>query len=671
MFENNYKKQMDSIVPDEELKAKIKESFYRSSEKKYRKTARIYRIGLAVAACIAIAVSVILIPKNTDNGFTETPAPQNAVKGYLETTDNYDTLYTHFKKLKSQMKNYGDGFYLYTEEYEYVYDEETKYGDQDIGTDSLAKPGTSAGEGKNESVDVTDDADFSETNNQVAGVDEADIIKTDGKYIYSLYKNRVCITRANGKDTKKLSEILLSFEKNEYYKDMYISNNRIIVMGTISRGEQYSTEETLITVIDISDKNKPDVINIIKQSGYYHSSRLIDGTVYVISEYSVSLPDVNKECLDSFIPYSVYENGDIYIAAPGCIRFEKDIEGTTYIVASSYDVQSGELLSNCSVLGKVNDIYCSTNNIITTSHKYRNKNGISENYTLLSRFSIKDKKIEYVASSEVNGTPLNQFSVDEYNGYFRIVTTVNSYTYYENTKYDSVSMESRMSNCLYVLNDQLKIVGSIENIAPDERVYSVRFMGKIAYFVTFRQVDPLFSVDLSDPENPVIIGSLKIPGFSDYLYPYGDGLLLGIGCDADEETGRVGYMKLSMFDISDPANVTENAVTLLDGIYESPALSEHKATLVSANKNLIGFGIGKDKDSKWEPSYRVYSYENGEFNLLAELPLTNGDEFDHNLFDSLHYSRGLFIGDNLYIVNEIGVWVYDINSMQKITNIKF
>ncbi|MBO7151814.1 MAG: beta-propeller domain-containing protein, partial [Clostridia bacterium] len=118
-------------------------------------------------------------------------------------------------------------------------------------------------------------------------------------------------------------------------------------------------------------------------------------------------------------------------------------------------------------------------------------------------------------------------------------------------------------NSLRVLDKDLKEVGKIENIAPDERVYSVRFMGDTAYFVTFRQVDTLFSVDLKNPKEPKIIGALKIPGFSNYLFPFGEDKLLGIGQDADEKTGRTGGIKFSIFDISNPANVTESAKTVL------------------------------------------------------------------------------------------------------------
>ncbi len=680
MFENEYKRQMDSITPDEALKAKIKESFYEAPTKQHRRTAVIYRIGFAAAACVALVLSLIFIPNNR-NDFSLSPTPAVKTDGYLKAADDYDGIYKHFKALADKAKQNNDGDYYYTYEYEYGFAEDAE-GD-------MAAPGGN----KNSSTVTTDTSssdigagkdDFSSTTTQVSGVDEADIVKTDGKYIYSLYRNRICITRANGKDTVQLSEISLSFNNDEYYQDMYISGNRLIVMGSIDtansksdfalfdRAYSYSPNTTM-TVIDISDKAKPSVIDCVTQSGNYHSSRMIDGTVYVISRHYVMLSEIKKDSPDTFVPYVCYENGDTVVAAPSCIRYEEDYEGQEYVVACSYNAEDGELLSNSSILGSVSELYCSTENIITAAEKHREEDGIGYSYTVVSRFAIKDRKIEYVTSGEIMGGLLNQFSIDEHGGYFRFVTTTNSYLYYSDDDYGSVvSSRNVTTNALYVLDSELKEVGKIENIAPNERVYSVRFMGDTAYFVTFRQVDPLFSVDLSDPKNPTIIGSLKIPGFSDYLYPYGDGLLLGIGKNADEKTGRTGYMKLSMFDISNPANVSESTVKILDGIYESPALSSHKATLVSSDKNLIGFAVGKHlANSKFTTTYHVYGYKDGSFRLIAELPLINGDEVDHNLFDTLHNSRGLFIGNNFYIVNEIGVWVYSLDSMEKIVNIKF
>jgi uncharacterized secreted protein with C-terminal beta-propeller domain len=155
---------------------------------------------------------------------------------------------------------------------------------------------------------------------------------------------------------------------------------------------------------------------------------------------------------------------------------------------------------------------------------------------------------------------------------------------------------SKTFNALYVLDADLQVAGSITDLAQDEVIYSARFDGDIGYFVTFRQVDPLFAVDLSNPKAPVVLSALKIPGFSEYLHLWSDGRLFGLGRDADVETGRAGRMKLSMFDTSDPADVTERKTLLLDSDY-SAALYNHKAILISRDKNLI--------DSRRKPATRV------------------------------------------------------------------
>ena len=213
-------------------------------------------------------------------------------------------------------------------------------------------------------------------------------------------------------------------------------------------------------------------------------------------------------------------------------------------------------------------------------------------------------------------------------------------------------------NSLVILDGNLKETGKIENIAKNEKVYSVRFMGDVAYFVTFRQVDPLFSVDVSDPTSPKIIGSLKIPGFSDYLFPYGEGKLLGVGRSADETTGRVNGMKLSLFDISNPANVTESFKTVVGNTY-SEALTNHKATLADAEKNLIAFPYNDEKGTK----YLIYSLESTGFALKAEIPL-GGDT------STWGTCRGLYIGKLFYAVSDKEIAVIDMQNFQKITELK-
>ena len=316
-----------------------------------------------------------------------------------------------------------------------------------------------------------------------------------------------------------------------------------------------------------------------------------------------------------------------------------------YTVVCSFSIKDGKLLGSQSLLGGTYTLYCSTENIITAGYS-------SDDTTPIARFSLNDGNIKFEADGSIKGTLLNQFSIDEYKGNFRFVTTGTKSVVINgeaSTNYKIVD-----SNSLYVLNGELKQIGAIEDVAPDERVYSVRFMGDTAYFVTFRQVDPLFSVDLSNPKNPKIIGALKIPGFSNYLFPYGDGKLLGLGMEADEETGRTSGIKLSMFDISDPANVTEGSKTVLESDY-SDALYNHKAALIDAKRNLIAFATyGKNGID-----YMVYSYKDGKIVLNAQIELGN-------VYDEV---RGLYINQEFYVVTEKSVSVYSLENFKHITTL--
>jgi uncharacterized secreted protein with C-terminal beta-propeller domain len=217
--------------------------------------------------------------------------------------------------------------------------------------------------------------------------------------------------------------------------------------------------------------------------------------------------------------------------------------------------------------------------------------------------------------------------------------------------------QSSQYNCLYTLDSNLLIIGKIEKLASGERVYSVRFDGDIGYFVTFRQVDPLFAVDLSVPSNPTVLSALKIPGFSQYLHPYSDTLLFGLGRDADEQSGKAGFLKLSMFDVSDPKNVSEKSKLIIDGVYYSDAISNHKAIIVDAVNNIIAFPA----DGK----YLIYSYSPvSGFKQEAALQSPGGSKYYYNV-------RGLYIGDFFYVVSNSGISSYSMQGYKNISEIQF
>ena len=222
----------------------------------------------------------------------------------------------------------------------------------------------------------------------------------------------------------------------------------------------------------------------------------------------------------------------------------------------------------------------SENNIYSAVSTWNEK----ETRTELVRIGYADGKFTDGSTGSVAGELNDNFSLDEYADHLRVVTTVESWS----SDYSDFSR----SNSLYVLDSSMKTVGKIENLAEGEEIKSARFMGETGYFVTYKNTDPLFSVDLSDPENPKVLGELKITGFSSYLHFYGENKLLGIGWETDPDTGNTIGMKCSMFDISDPSDVKETDRFVLKDVSFCDALTNYRSILAAPKKGLFGFAYG-------------------------------------------------------------------------------
>ena len=608
-FKDSYNNQLDNIKPDGYIKDKTRRRMAEAEEKVTPKRNGRAFFGTAVAAVLCGA---ILFSAGIAAGRRTVKVNTSGNTNAMKTVTSYGDIYDIIKKFKSK---------------EYVVYE---YAEGDATNDGMAA-GTSSANTKGNSASNINEAssEHSDTTVQVGGVDEADIVKTDGKYIYILnrgYKGKtVKIIDVTGEKPKQLKSLVT---EGIYATDMYLSGDRLILLGTSE-----SRFSVLGVIYDISDPNNPKEITRLNQSGDYNESRLIDGRLYVISNFEVNTAEIKKSQEETFVPSVTCGDYDGAVTADS-VYFYDNCNYPRYTVLCGYDIKDGSLCGTQSVLGGSYTVYASTQNIITCS------NPNSEGLTQVARFAIDGGKIDFKATGSLNGSLLNQFSIDEYKGYFRFVLT----DYYKTR-----------TNSLVILDGDLKETGKITDLAPDERVYSVRFMGETAYFVTFRQVDPLFSADVSDPYNPKIIGSLKIPGFSSYLFPYGD-KLLGIGRNADEQTGRAGLMKLSMFDISDPANVTEGSKTDIPAKY-SEALYDHRATLADYGKNIIGFSAYGNTGL----DYFVYSYEGGEFvlRLKADFDITGNQE-----------CRGLYIGKVFYIATFYELQYYDLETFEPLGTLK-
>lgn len=642
MFGDEYKKAIDGIKPEEKVKKRISEQIIRKqAPKTHNRRASFYRIAAAAAACVAVAVSVRIIYTDS-NSFSAGNGGAASADG-ITYGEIYDTVNEFAKQAKKEAAINGlasafNGLFSakardageYTVE-DYGIEDNTKNGSESYAEKSSADTGS-----------------YSETNTQVEGVKEADIVKTDGEYIYTLTSDttetkKVLRIISAGKSPEILSSTVIDGIVTSYTEQMYLSDKRVIVFGEACKE---NNDEVIAVVYDVADPESPKKLFECAQSGAYCDSRLIGDCLYLISNYSVELDNIEKKSPETYVPSVACENYDSAVEADS-ICINSYVKNPEYTVICGFSVKDGSLLGTQSLLGGTYTVYCSTESIITAGYSDGGK-------TAITRLALNGGKIALEAEGSIEGSLLNQFSIDEYDGYFRFVTTVSAGT--ETRNGDTVSYKIENSNSLYVLDGKLKPVGAIENLAKDERVYSVRFMGKTAYFVTFRQVDPLFSADLSDPENPRIIGKLKIPGFSNYLFPFGNGKLLGIGSDADENTGRTKGIKLSMFDISNPADVTESAKTVLDVSY-SDALYNHKASVTDAEKGLIGFSVYGNNGSE----YRLYQLENGVFKEKAKIKLGN-------IYSEI---RGLYVDETFYVVTDVGLYAYDMESYTKIAEILF
>ncbi|MCD7957669.1 MAG: beta-propeller domain-containing protein [Lachnospiraceae bacterium] len=527
-------------------------------------------------------------------------------------------------------------------------------------TDSVQSEAALAEEADaDDAAEAGEDADYSTTNVQEYGVDEGDVVKTDGSYIYILRTNgEFLIVSVNGENegnngnegTGKaalVSRTSLESDNELTVKEMYVGGD---VLSIITReyvtslvenedGTYYTTSSnlTVLYTYDISDREEPVLSGTVSQSGYYSDSRKAGNFVYLFSTWYPSVGDtLDDSTLSPLLNGKETDAGSYYLP--------ETLTGTECLVISSVDVTApSAFVDNKILVSGGDDFYVSQENIYIMNENYENSNTVTE----ITKFHYEDGRITGVAAGSVTGYLNDSFSMSEYDGNLRVVTT-----YYGDDLSPTAGVTDWTEhNALYILSESMKQLSVISDLAEGETVRSARFLGDTGYFVTFRQTDPLFSVDLSDPENPQILGELKISGFSSYLHFYGDGLLLGLGYEADEDTGTTTGLKLSMFDISDPSNVTEVAKYVIDGVTWCSSLSNYKSILADAGKNLIGFYC--------EDRYFLFSYDEEEGFVQEMIYDFYADQLSGEAdSDSM---RGLYIGDTFYLAGSSFVISFDID----------
>lgn len=547
------------------------------------------------------------------------------ISSELQTAESYDEIYDCIKEYQKEQQN-GFGFLGIGAE----------KGQMEGAVDIATPEGTA-------SV-ITDG--YSDTNIRTEGVGEADIAKTNGKYLFVLQENATEISIVDAR-TDKLEELgRIKVSTDAQISEFYVKDDKAIVFTSVSKStnedgnEVYIGTSTCIETYDISDVKNPKQIASAEQSGFYYSSRIVGDYIYTFSNHTVHVEE-DKANIEQYIPMA-NENAtktvDIYMP---------EIGGDQYIVITSMNINNpDEFVDHKAVLTDYGVCYVSAENIyiyenIRNAALFRGEeDAVSD--TVIRKFSYKDGKLKGVAKGAVKGWINDSFSIDEYKGNLRVVTTIEG--------------QDAITNAVYVLDENMEIIGEINGIAKDERVYSARLYGDIGYFVTYRETDPLFSVDFSDPTNPQIIGKLKIPGFSEYLHFYGENQLVGIGMDTDEKLGITKGVKISMFDISNPTDVKEKHIYTIEDMYSSDVFWDYKAVLVDYEKNMIGFSC-----TDMFENYYIFSYDENEGFHKEMEEKVNGNSYLG--------TRGIYVGERFFVIKGNAIESYRMGTFEKIDDL--
>ncbi|MCK5112085.1 MAG: beta-propeller domain-containing protein [Thermoplasmatales archaeon] len=634
-------------------------------------------------------ILIVLLFATIFGAYLITNIPNVEISYQVKTFSSYDELLDF---LKTNYESYNGSNYQY------------------LRGDSLMMAESDGSESKSGDDGSTD---YSTTNVQVEGVDEPDIVKTDGIYLYALSDQNLYILKAYPvNDANILSKI--SIKEDVYISEFFVNDDYLIVFGSsynypilyggyidsdektgdvIPEEESWEVSSSVIKIYDISEKENPELVKDIEIDGTYFDSRMIGDYIYVVSSehsyyiyrhyegnYSLNVPEITIDNDTKKIPYD-----QIYYADSPEI-----VDTMTHVIA--INLNDMEINEKSFLIGISENMYMSENNIylVYTKYEYDTDPLIGlpytsyEETTVIHKIQVDNGDIGYVSNGEVPGHVLNQFSMDEHNNFFRLATT----------KGFSWDETNPSKNNIYILDENLKRISAIEGIAEGERIYSSRFIGDKAYLVTFKNTDPFYTIDLSDPYDPKILGYLKIPGYSNYLHPYDENHIIGIGKDTVEtnDTNFAWYqgLKIALFDVSDFENPKEiDKMIIGDRGTDSPALYDHKAFLFDKGKELLVLPISLYEISdEIKSEYEEYPGEYGEFTFQGAYVIRlNLDGFDYrgritHVSDdekqenenwwfwrqsSAYISRSLYIDDVLYTISNKMV---KMNSLDDLSEIK-
>ncbi len=523
---------------------------------------------------------------------------------------------------------------------------------------------------KGESSGSGEADEYSSTNVQVSGVDEADFIKNDGKYIYLVSGGRLVIVDAY---PPLGAGIVSDTPLTGTPSNLFLSKDRLAVFSSVRETAfiqpegsaapvPYTRDVTHVYVYDVSDRKEPKIVRDLTVSGTYSDGRMKGTDVFLFTRESLSR-------YGDYLQMPEVRDGDTLIAQPPVSVPDMVGYSWQFTTVTSFDIRDGTVTDTESfLLGYGTTLYVSEDNIYIAYEWQPYSRGVwggfneppadTREQSVLHRFSVEKGDISYAATGTFPGRLLNQFSLDEYKGNLRVATTVDDWTRDTRVQYNNV----------YVLGPDLAIMGKLEYIAPDERIYAARFIGDRLYLVTFKQMDPFFVIDLSDPKRPAVLGELKLPGYSDYLHPYDATHIIGIGKEtvANEWGGfTTGGLKMTLFDVADVNNPVEvDTVEIgLPGT-DSEALHDHKAFLFDASRGILVLPVHEIvKVPVTGKSYDAYStkYWQGAYvyGLTPETGFVLKGTVTHNADPQSGYYwgapdsvlRSLYMDDVLYTVS--------------------
>lgn len=600
-FDNDGVKAPDSISEEaitEKLPAKIK---------LYQKPA--FKKAVSLVACFALLISIMsfALPKAekplVSNGIERTEIKTAEIKAF----DNYNSI-------KREINNYLSAEKL-----------------KDILYGSYSMVGGVADGGWG----YSDTGSFAKTYVQVEGVDEADILKNDGKYIYYLnehniifiYEGERLVTKITDFDT---SQDFNGYEYGESVENIFVLDNKLVI-NTTSHHEKvkdaypFSTDFfTNSYIYDLTDITNPMCLKKFTNSGDYTSSRLIGDMLYVVSnKYVLNRRDYVKE--DDCYIYGG-EDDELTVLPASSIMYGESVTNSNCLVLSAININKMKRTAESKVFfGCGSDIYCNYNNMYISLYGADSQ---------IVKIELTENEINFAGSVTVKGYIHNQFSMNESDGYFRVATS------------------DKKGNNLFVFDNQLNLVGGVTGFAEGEEIKSVNYIGDMAYVITYEEIDPLFAIDVSDPTNPVIKGSLEITGFSSQLVPINENTLLGIGYEEG--------VKLVLFDISNPLDLKALDSYVIADAY-SNAQYEHKAITINSEKNYlaIDYHTNDEYGHVVESSVLVFNTENGKLNVLRDYKVDSLTAYEYEYYYTVE--RTTYIGNTLYALDSEGsIYSFDM-----------